>query len=90
MINLLTTGPGNTQQSTCSDLESTESEELKVNPILKKLAPEKQPISSDELVHLVEADQLSQSESDSVPAKPEEEDTVTVSAGTESENTSPL
>jgi hypothetical protein len=88
MINLLTSGLGITQQSTCSELESTESEELKVNPILKKLAPERQPISSEELVHLVQADQLSpQSESESVPAKVEEEDTL--SAGTESRNTPP-
>lgn len=34
------------------------SEEVKINPILKKLAPEKQAISAEELVHLLKADQL--------------------------------
>lgn len=33
-------------------------EELKVNPLLKKLAPERQALSAEELVHLLKADQL--------------------------------
>ncbi len=33
-------------------------EELKVNPVLKKLAPEKQALTAEELVHLLKADQL--------------------------------
>ena len=33
-------------------------EELKVNPVMKKLAPEKQAVTVEELVHLVKADQL--------------------------------
>lgn len=33
-------------------------EELKVNPLLKKLAPEKQALTAEELVHLLKADQL--------------------------------
>lgn len=34
------------------------SDEVKVNLLLKKLAPEKQAISTEELVHLLKADQL--------------------------------
>ncbi|CAL8104467.1 unnamed protein product [Orchesella dallaii] len=33
-------------------------EELKVNPLLKKLAPERQALTAEELVHLLKADQL--------------------------------
>jgi len=33
-------------------------EELKINPVLKKIVPEKQAITTEELVHLLKADQL--------------------------------
>lgn len=33
-------------------------EELRVNPLLKKLAPERQALTAEELVHLLKADQL--------------------------------
>ena len=52
MVQLLT-------DSLPSSLQPDNFDELKVNPILKKLAPEKQAIALEELVHLVKADQLS-------------------------------
>lgn len=33
-------------------------QELKVNPLLKKLTPERQALTTEELVHLLKADQL--------------------------------
>ena len=41
-----------------TSLQPDNFDELKVNPILKKLAPEKQAIALEELVHLLKADQL--------------------------------
>jgi hypothetical protein len=40
------------------DKEEFLSEEVKVNLLLKKVAPEKQAISTEELIHLLKADQL--------------------------------
>lgn len=40
-------------------LDNLDFDELKVNPILKRIAPEKQAVALEELVHLVKADQLS-------------------------------
>jgi len=54
-----------------------EEEALRVNPILKRLAPETQAISSEELIHLLTADQLSVAteatltRADEGPAEPE-------------------
>jgi len=44
--------------------ENFPDENLKVNPILKKIAPERQALTAEELIHLVRADELQQITSD--------------------------
>jgi len=41
-----------------SSIEEFLADEVKVNLLLKKLAPERQAISAEELIHLLTADQL--------------------------------
>jgi hypothetical protein len=54
MVKLLS----DSENEVSSSVEEFLSDEVKVNLILKKLAPEKQAISTEELVHLLKADQL--------------------------------